>query len=252
MRDSTTKDEIDWGPQVDIIDGPERVRSILERLRNGTENLTVHVGEHSLEFRSLVVEVLPAERPPALYIDTLIPKNGMHLLQEGYTLRMDFHLDDVSHYFVSDYLGTERRGLPAIKLSYPNVLYRYQKRRTFRVEPSLDEPVSVTIEEPSFTLNAEDISATGLRFRLPTKDHGLEEGDKLNNLSIRLPTKPRPTTITCDAVVRNLISRFPEGRARTFVYCGAEFNNIDSKDRETIFYYCFQRQREELKKGSML
>ena len=61
-----------------------------------------------------------------------------------------------------------------------------------------------------------------------------------------------PTSVTCDAVVRNFISRFPQGRARNFIYCGAEFTNIDAKDRETIFYYCFQRQREELKKGNML
>jgi len=212
----------------------------------------VHVGEHTLEFRSLVVEVLSNARPPILYIDTLIPKNGMNLLREGYTVRVDFFLDEVPHYFVSDYLGTERRGLPAIKLAYPNVLYRYQKRRTFRVEPSLENPVSVTIEEPPLTVNAEDISATGLRFRLPTRELKLEEGNELKNMTVRLPTKPRPTSITCDGVVRNLTSRFTQGPARNFVYCGAEFTNIDSKDRQTIFYYCFQRQREELKKGSML
>lgn len=170
-----------------------------------------------------------------MYKGQLVP---MHI---GQKIRVCFSKEDNSYAFTTTIMARRREPIPVLIVNKPNAIVKIQRRSYVRIPASV--PVAYRLVpqgqgyESSHTV---DISGGGILFLSKDK---LEPGQILE-IELCLPGRPK---VVCQAEVKRFIP--PElGGAATYKVA-AEFKDITENQRDQIFGFIFQKQREWIKKG---
>lgn len=178
------------------------------------------------------------------YIDLLLPQAPARSLEPGRTLALiRFMMGGAPHEIKAVYAGTENfGGFPALRFHPPVSVENLQRRKFFRVEPKMSEPVDLDIQSGlNETTSALDISLGGLRFRASNK---VNEGESFE-LKIKIPGAPS-SVLSAMAHVRDCVQSDTPRRSKTGkpYFVRVEFDRIDDRSAHSLNKYLFNRQRE--------
>lgn len=208
-------------------------------------SVAVTIDEHAIEPMSMFLEMNPKKK--YIVIDSLTPDVGNKYITKSEKLTISYHLNNLGYSFDSTFIDKiTKEGFPAIKVSYPENIKTGQKRKYFRVEPSLDEPVNASIRfdedsEVASQYELRDISEGGFSF-VAEEDFvlTLKKGMVFQEVRFDLPGHG---AIKTKGVVRGQFKIMGERYA-----CGIEFIDMKEADMNKIYRYVVSRQREELSK----
>jgi c-di-GMP-binding flagellar brake protein YcgR len=116
----------------------------------------------------------------------------------------------------------------------------HEKRRYFRVTPSLSNPILTTIRENDIqwkSLPVKDISLGGVAFYYPNDAQPISIGTNVPNLQLTIPQKGQ---INASGVVRRIDQNSSDNRA----LCALEFTRMPTSSDRTLYSYLNERQRE--------
>ena len=205
---------------------------------------SISVDGHRLDFLSMFIDSNPDKK--WITIDRLNPVLGNKHIKTSKSLLVSFTLNGISQSFHSSYITDTGDVGGTIKISYPGKIESTQKRDHFRVEPAIEETVSIYAiaeKETLLEINApmRDISEGGLSFNISHETAmKLKEGDKLSPFRFTLPGA---ATIETKGVVRNIF----QAGDKQFT-CGVEFIEPTNEQLSEIYAYVVERQRDKIKR----
>ncbi len=171
-------------------------------------------------------------------IDSLMPQNGnLNLLESSY-IKLNFKFKNNDHFFLSKLYNFRKNNDHFIFDIYkPIEIISIEKRKYFRIEPSLKEPVRLSffLNNRYFNANIYDIAGEGISFLL---DFPIEKHTVLERVKIEFPGR-NMQTITVRMEIRSVT------RLHDFKYkIGAQLINLRPNEQDIMFKYIFKRQRE--------
>ncbi|MBO8159369.1 flagellar brake domain-containing protein [Thermosyntropha sp.] len=195
-------------------------------------------GEDGVEYLPSRVEGINEEN---IHLAVPIRKGQLVPIHIDQKIKVCFTTENNSYAFIANVLGRKREPVPVLIVSKPDKIVKIQRRSYVRI------PVSIPVfyraipdgqdYEPGQTV---DISAGGTLFLSKSK---LEPGQKLE-LELNLPNRPK---IICQAEVKRYIP--PEVSGAGNYKIAVEFKDISENQRDQIFNFIFEKQREWIKKG---
>ena len=170
-------------------------------------------------------------------IDSLMPQNGNLSLLESSYLKLNFKFKNNEHFFVSK-LYDFRKNNDYFKFNIykPLEILSLEKRKYFRIEPSLKEPVGLSffLNNKYFNANIYDIGGEGISFLL---DFPIEKHTVLEGVKIEFPGNIQAITVRMEI---RAATRLDNLKYKT----GAQLINLGHKEQDIMFKYIFKRQRE--------
>lgn len=170
-------------------------------------------------------------------IDSLVPQNGNLSLLESSYLKLSFKFKNSDHFFLSKLYGFSRNNdYFTFNIYKPIEILSLEKRKYFRIEPSLKEPVRLSffLNNKYFNANIYDIAGEGISFLL---DFPIEKHTVLEGVKIEFPGNIQAITVRMEI---RAVTRLDNLKYKT----GAQLINLKPKEQDIIFRYIFKRQRE--------
>jgi c-di-GMP-binding flagellar brake protein YcgR len=216
---------------------PLQIRTNLEEIRKIKTNIITTIDERPGAFSTMLLEV--GNGGGHIIIDALMPKHGNEIIESSNVVRLDYNLEGVMYGFDTRFMETVSGKFPSIKIAFPSIIKKVQNRKTFRVSPTVDNSINVTIME-GVTEKVANISEGGLSFY--TNHTEMPIGVTLEKVMFELPTIDRQ--IITKAIIRNFVKGSGGAKNR----CGIEFIGMGMADRDSIANYCLVRQIESIRK----
>jgi c-di-GMP-binding flagellar brake protein YcgR len=238
------------------IDNPSDIKQLLKDAKKQRVRFRVRMNERKRSFNSSLVRLSGGW----LLIDSLFPEEGNTLIADAALITIDFNLkeDDrnllvIPYTFTATFAGNETvDGLPALRITLPNIIWRVQRRNYLRISPPVNQPayISFSLDETPVREKIANISGGGVGFYTTYSKSVLWIGRRLKNVVISIPGRDNiPCSITVHSLMQTeqtvLIDRKPY-----HFFCGAEFSDIDEKLREKIVQYVIEKEREALRRLS--
>ncbi len=223
------------------------VDSNLKLCSQQNTSLSLTIDEHVIEPISMFVEVSPEKG--WIIIDRLVPEGGNKFIENSQSLKVSYTLNDIGYEFDSTFMGRVKKdGYDALKISYPENIRTTQKRKYFRVAPSVTQPVVISIKatgnEPlDIKRLMRDISEGGISFPVNASEDFLLQLKQEKRLDVIHFTLPGQEPIKTKGIIRGIFKT--EGGISV---CGVEFIDLKEADMAKIYRYVVERQKEELKK----
>ena len=244
-----------------LINTHKDIRAILKMVQEERVPFVVRKNGRGKTFNSFLINTNFSPKSPTILIDSLVPEEGNELVLDSQFISIEFFLKKTeSEYFHTPYtfnaiyLNSETyKGHPALRLSFPKNIKRTQRRDYNRIEPSREEPINVTLtlKDRKVTENVVNLSGGGVGFYTNLDESVIQLGKKIDLASFALPDG---TEITSKLIIRWISKNVPEeirSRKRCYLYCGAEFIDLDKVLCEKIIKYVLKKERDDLKKMSM-
>jgi c-di-GMP-binding flagellar brake protein YcgR len=150
--------------------------------------------------------------------------------------------DQAIYQFTTKIASRVKRTVPAIAIPKPDPLEikRIQRRQFVRIDTTLD--IAIQREGMNgFATVTSDISGGGLSFIVP-KGEKLDRGETIHILIVLYFQSGKFVYIN---VPSEIVFIQEKNRIRT---CSVRFLKLNSKDRQRIISFCFEKQREMRKK----
>ncbi len=249
------KDQEDKGAGLDAIRERPRIIKILREAQKERSPLEVKLSGRGQSYSSVILDVRPETSNPFIIIDTLLPQEGNLLLKDAPFLVGSFLIKEkgvkenrmpyeMSANFVSTVMV---ENLPAIRLTFPHVLRRNQRREYLRVEPPVRTCIWFRSKEKEFKGLVANISGGGVGFYIKMEAFPLGPGSPITDVRFDcgdLPVIPKGVVVyILKPLTHQIVSKEDYFRH----YCGAEFREIDESVREKIVRYVVEVERKELK-----
>ncbi|MBI3814327.1 MAG: flagellar brake protein [Nitrospinae bacterium] len=215
---------------------PNQIKSNLEEACKRNNHLIATIDERARTFSSTFIEL--GKGNDFVLIDLLMPKDGIHLIEASNRVIIDYNLEGVMYSFEAKFVEIVKGRFSSIKITFPSVIKKIQKRNAFRVSPSMENPVVVEVKE-GLVEEVADISEGGLSFYTRRAEEELSVGTIFEKLTFKLQTMHGQITIK--AVVRSFIKASVAGVKNK---CCVEFMNMRMADKDAIAHYVVVRQRE--------
>jgi c-di-GMP-binding flagellar brake protein YcgR len=154
---------------------------------------------------------------------------------------------DSAFTFRTDLIGREILTVPSLKLRMPRQeeIKKIQRRQYVRIQTSADVAMyGAQTDVPPVSSVTVDISGGGLSLLLPEK-HAFSEGMLVKLYIAYYLQKSGPGFLEAAGSIVRLVKN-ERNRKHT---ASIEFVEIHEKDRQAIIRFCFERQREQRKKG---
>lgn len=196
--------------------------------------LIAAIDERPATYSSMFLEV---GKGSSIIIDILMPKHGNGLLISSKNIKIDYTFEGIGYYFGTKFIEMINGSFPSIKIAFPSIIKKIQRRFAFRVSPSTDNPVNVELIS-GIAEAISDISEGGLSFYTRFTEEKMRVGMILDRVILKLPAVDRK--ITTKAIIKNYIKGSGGVRNR----CGVEFVDISMSDKNSIAYYVITRQKE--------
>ena len=119
-------------------------------------------------------------------------------------------------------------------------IQNHERRRYFRVNPSMSNPILTTIRDNDVqwkSLPVKDISLGGVAFYFPNDSQPIPVGTTIPNLQLTLPQQG---PINASGVVRRIDQNDDNRRA----VCALEFTRMPTSSDRILYNYLNVRQRE--------
>ncbi|MBI3584986.1 MAG: flagellar brake protein [Nitrospinae bacterium] len=220
-----------------------QIRKNLEYVCQKNTQITVAIDERLITFRSIFLEV--GAKNDFVVIDVLIPEQGNHFMKPSSKIKIDYTIEGIMYSFESKYIETISGRFSSIKIEFPSVIMKIQRRRHFRVSPPIDKPITVKLTD-SINEKVADISEGGVAIYTRLTEKELTVGKVFEKAMLSLPTVNQ--NIMAKTVVRSLIKGF---RADIKNKCGMEFMDMRMHDKDLIASYVLTRQREIIQKQNI-
>jgi len=218
---------------------PVQMRTNLEEIRKRKTNIITTIDERPGTFTTMLLELEKGN--DHVVIDTLMPKQGNQIIENSNAIRLDYSFEGIMYCFDTRFMETVSGKFPSIKIAFPSIIKKVQKRKSFRISPTVDNPIKVKIRE-DVTEKAADISEGGLSFYTFRTEKEMPVGMKLEKVMFELPTIDRH--IITKAVIRSFIKGSNGAKNR----CGIEFVEMRIADMDSIANYVLVRQVEAIRK----
>ncbi|QQZ11009.1 flagellar brake protein [Heyndrickxia vini] len=151
--------------------------------------------------------------------------------------------NNVAYQFRTQVIGKVKKNIPLILLQFPpeETFQKIQRRQFVRVNSAVDISVNCKQSDCHFTTITEDVSAGGCAVILP-KHIKLVQND-IGNMLLVLPMQSGEYHY----IQTNFkIIRINEEEKSI---ASIEFTDIQEKDKQLLFRFCFEKQLELRKKG---
>lgn len=171
-------------------------------------------------------------------------KPSLRTLLESEEVSAVSYLDSIKVQFDVDGLvlvhGTEHSTLNA---QYPTELYRFQRRTSFRVKPSVSALPTASFVHPQepeakLALRVLDVSLGGLALFLPDGAPSIPDGTLVENCELQLD---EDTQLDVSFVMRHATTIHPQTHGSRL---GCEFVNISEAERELQRYINMTQKRQ--------
>lgn len=215
---------------------PTQIRSNLEEACRRNNHLIATIDERARTFSSTFIEL--GKENDFVIIDLLMPKDGNRLIEESHRVIIDYNMEGVMYSFETKFVEIVKGRFFSLKITFPSVIKKIQKRSAFRVSPSMDNPVVVELKE-GLVEEVADISEVGLAFYTRRPEGELSVGTAFEKLTFKLPTMHGQ--ITTKAIIRSFMKSPVAGVKNK---CCLEFLNMRMADKDAIAHYVVVRQRE--------
>ncbi|MCL6119660.1 MAG: flagellar brake protein [Deltaproteobacteria bacterium] len=220
-------------PDINIYSKKHEIHSILKGFANQKKPVIIYPVPFNDEYMTNILKV----KDDTLTVDSLIPKSGNLKMVESSYLKIAFKFSNNDHFFLSKLYNYEKDGDYFVFDIYkPIEILSLEKRKFFRVEPSISEPVIVSFfyNNKYVETRLYDLSGEGFSFLL---DFPLEKHTVLENVKIKFPLG-LPEVVLRLEIMSNV--RLDNLKYKT----GAKAINIKPAQQDILFNYIFKRQRE--------
>ena len=217
--------------------------AVVESAAKTRQNLTVIFPDAPEERRRSFFVGVKEGGESGFYIDIMLPEPSALVFEPGRMVTMRFSLRGAPHELKAVYAGKEDfGGFASLKFHPPVSVENLQRRKFFRVEPKMSEPVDLAIQSGlNETTSALDISLGGTRFRASSK---VNEGEACE-LTITIPGAPS-SVLSAMAHVRDCVqaNMAPRAKSGKPYFVRVEFDMVDDRFAHSLNKYLFSRQRE--------
>ncbi|SNZ10403.1 c-di-GMP-binding flagellar brake protein YcgR, contains PilZNR and PilZ domains [Terribacillus aidingensis] len=149
--------------------------------------------------------------------------------------------------FRTDLIGRAILTVPSLKLRMPKQedVTKIQRRQYVRIQTSADVAMyDAQTDVPPISSVTVDISGGGLSLLLPEK-HAFTEGMQVKLYIAYYLQKSGPGFLEATGSIVRIVKNERSGKNTASI----EFLEIHERDRQAIIRFCFERQREQRKKG---
>ena len=217
---------------------------VLNKLFSRRVLLTVAIKDSDLSYGSTILEIKEDEE--YLVLDELYPTEGHKLIETGVEIDINAQLNGAFIYFKSIIEAiSENDNTAYYKVHFPDELYHYQRRGSFRVSVNVQReiPVSLTTED-NVLISAElrDISLGGVSLRCKEISHAeIKKGDHIPTCMIHTDKKNRIIASLDICHVEKIIET---GTLRI----GAVFTSMNKADEHRLEHFIALLERAIIKK----
>jgi c-di-GMP-binding flagellar brake protein YcgR len=226
------------------IKSQSEISSLLSKLSKNHTLLSLTVGDSSISFGSMILKVNPEKR--YLVLDELYPRNELRKSLLNNKLSIETQLEGIEiHFSVKVEAIAERDEIEYYKVSYPKLIYHYQRRSSFRVNLGISDSVPLalsTMDDVLLHAELRDISLGGLNARINSpRANVLAVGDEIPVCIIQTPDGKK--------ILSSMeIARIDEGATPQSVRIGARFIHISAADRHELSRLIATQERGNIKK----
>lgn len=225
---------------LDDLTNLEEIRFHIQKNYKQNTKLDIKIDNEPISYSSIFVEIAFGGGAEGILMDTLVPSSGNSLIKESKKVTISYSVNGADYTFDSRYLSIVAKRFDFIKIAFPKVIRKIQKRKFLRVTPSYLSPLKVDLGD-RITDNVGDISIGGLCFFTSRNEEELYRGKVFSNISFALPSDKHK--IYTKAIVRLFVgNREAQGKARN--KCGVEFIGLKPADEDAIGRYASERQRD--------
>ena len=220
-------------PDINIYSKKQEIHSILKGFANQKKPVIIYPVPFNDEYTTNILKV----KDDTITVDSLIPKSGNLKITESSYLKIAFKFSNNDHFFLSKLYSYEKDGDYLVFDIYkPIEILSLEKRKFFRIEPSISEPVIISFFYSNKYIETRlyDLSGEGFSFLL---DFPLEKHTVLENVKIKFPLGLPEVTLRLE--IRSNV-RLDNLKYKT----GAKAINIKPAQQDILFNYIFKRQRE--------
>ncbi|MCL4428326.1 MAG: flagellar brake protein [Deltaproteobacteria bacterium] len=220
-------------PDINIYSKKQEINAILKGFANQKKPLIIYAVPFNDEYTTNILKI----KEDYMTIDSMIPKSGNLKLIESSYIKVTFKFGSNEHFFLSKLYNYEKdKEYFVFDIYKPIEILSLEKRKFFRIEPSLNEPVKVSffLNNKYFETKLFDLSGEGLSFLL---DFPLEKHTVLENVKIQFPCGLPEITVRFE--IRS-VSRLDNLKYKV----GARAINLKPAPQDVLFKYIFKRQRE--------
>lgn len=204
--------------------------------------LRVTVEGNKEKYRSFFVG-MNDDSKKELYIDAL-ERNSEHgfLVPNRTRITIFFEMNGIQYSLTTKFLGFEVfGGFDSLKIRMPKAIKEGQRRKAFRIEPSLDYPAYIHLKNGD-QVKALDISGAGASFRMKSR---LEPGDVIP-VNLELPESEKFLKTDFEVIETQQDSTRPRAKKVTAgeYKIRGRFKGLANASKQLIYYYVASRQRE--------
>ncbi|GMT42876.1 MAG: hypothetical protein IEMM0002_1287 [bacterium] len=222
-----------------------QIRSHLRKLPENYTGLDIKIDNQPVQFRSFYLGFSsPAEKE--IIIDGLIPVHGNVNIEDSSKITVSYLFGDIAYVFTSGYLETIEDRFTSFRISMPDTIRRFQRRKAFRVVPSVATPISVQLGSGDDEEVA-NISTGGMCFYTWRPIEDLEVGRNLYDITFNLPSEKHDLKIKAvvRAYTKNQVPTLRGVRSK----CSVEFVGLNHELADVIRSYVMDRHQENSRKN---
>ena len=220
-------------PDINIYTKKQEIHTILKGFLNQKKPMLLYPVPFNDEYQTNIVRI----KEDSLTIDSLLPKSGNIKLLESSYIKATFKFNSNEHYFLSKLHNYEKeKDYFVFDIYKPIEILSLEKRKFFRIGPSVNEPVRISffVDGKYLETILFDLSGEGFSFLI---DYPVEKHTVLEGVRIKFPAELPEITLRLE--VRSAV------RLDNLKYkVGAAAINIKPKEQDILFRYIFKRQRE--------
>ncbi|MCG8325442.1 MAG: flagellar brake protein [Thiotrichales bacterium] len=229
VDDQPALGEIDLEDKTSRITALDQRLTLLERISERHQLLTVELEHYDIQFSSLILEI--NEEEAYLVLDEFYPVPEPGLIQANTRVKFYTFLSGVQVDFSSTIVDTAGElSRPYYKIPIPEVIHYYQNRQYLRVPVSISHPIRVVLSDnKSVVTNGEirDISAGGFSARLKLMEQRFSVGEIIPRCILYMPGDKK---IFCCIEVR----QSQPANLNLPPKIGAGFRDIRKSDQKSI------------------
>jgi c-di-GMP-binding flagellar brake protein YcgR len=220
-------------PDINIYSRKQEINAILRGFANQKKPVIIYPVPFNDEYTTNILKV----KDDFITIDSMVPKSGNLKLIESSYIKVTFKFSNNEHFFLSKLYNYEKDNEYFVFDVYkPIEILSLEKRKFFRIEPSLSEPVKISffLDNKYFDTRLFDLSGEGSSFLL---DFPLEKHTVLEGVKIQFPGGLPEITVRLE--IRS-VAKLDNLKYKV----GAQAINLKPVQQDVLFKYIFRRQRE--------
>ncbi len=220
-------------PDINVYSKKQEINAILRGFANQKKPLIIYPVPFNDEYTTNIIRV----NDDSINIDSMVPKSGNLKLIESSYLKITFKFSNNEHFFLSKLYNYEKdKEYFVFDIYKPIEILSLEKRKFFRIEPSLSEPINISffLNNKYFETKLFDLSGEGFSFLL---DFPVEKHTVLEGVKIKFPGGLPEITVRLE--IRS-VARLDNLKYKV----GAQAINIKPAEQDILFRYIFKRQRE--------